>query len=123
MLDALGYPLRFELTPGQNQDLVTDYRLLHELDFSPSEVLADRAYDTNAIVELLQSRAITPNIPSKRNRWVKRPLDSETYNERHLIKCFFSKGKSYRCRDTRYEKTANMFMAFLMLLSIRLWLK
>ncbi|KAF6630913.1 transposase [Paenibacillus sp. EKM208P] len=76
MVDALGYPLRFELTPGQDHDSVTGYRLLHELDFCPGEVLADRAYDTNAILELLQSRAITPVIPSKRNRRVKRPLDS-----------------------------------------------
>ncbi|AJE53775.1 hypothetical protein RE92_23275 [Paenibacillus polymyxa] len=123
MVDALGYPLRFELTPGQDHDSVTGYRLLHELDFCPGEVLADRAYDTNAILELLQSRAITPVIPSKRNRRVKRPLDSETYKERHLIECFFNKVKNYRRLATRYEKTANMFMAFLTLLSIRLWLK
>nr|WP_155252316.1 IS5 family transposase [Paenibacillus polymyxa] len=123
MVDALGYPLRFELTPGQDHDSVTGYRLLHELDSCPGEVLADRAYDTNAILELLQSRAITPVIPSKRNRRVKRPLDSETYKERHLIECFFNKVKNYRRLATRYEKTANMFMAFLTLLSIRLWLK
>ncbi len=109
MVDALGYPLRFELTPGQDHDSVTGYRLLHELDFCPGEVLADRAYDTNAILELLQSRAITPVIPSKRNRRVKRPLDSETYKERHLIECFFNKVKNYRRLATRYEKTANMW--------------
>ncbi|WP_084463318.1 transposase [Paenibacillus forsythiae] len=65
IVDALGYPLRFELTPGQDHDSVTCYRLLHELEFGPGEVLADRAYDTNAILELLQSRAITPVIPKQ----------------------------------------------------------
>ncbi|QWU13136.1 transposase [Paenibacillus sophorae] len=65
------------MTPGQDHDPVTGYRLLHELDVCPGEVLGDRAYDTNAILGLLQSRAITPVIPSKRNRRVKRPLDSE----------------------------------------------
>ncbi|MCC3381663.1 transposase [Paenibacillus sp. UY79] len=74
-------------------------------------------------MELLQSRAITPVIPCKRNRRVKRSLDSETYKERHLIECFFNKVKNYRRLATRYEKTANMFTAFLVLLSIRLWIK
>jgi transposase len=64
MVDALGYPLRFDLTPGQEHDSVTGYRLLHELNFCPGKVLADRAYDTNVILELLQSRAITEAIPS-----------------------------------------------------------
>lgn len=95
MVDALGYLLRFfELTPGQDHDSVTGYRLLHELDLCPGQVLADRTYDTNAILELLQSRAITPVIPSKRNRRVKRTLDTETYKERHLIECFFNKVKT-----------------------------
>lgn len=83
----------FELTSGQDHDSVTGYRFLQELDYYPSEVLADRAYDTNAILELLQSRAITAVIPSKRNRQVKRLLDSETYKEHHLIECIFNKVK------------------------------
>ncbi|WP_282937636.1 transposase [Paenibacillus sp. RC67] len=115
--------LRFELTSGQDHDSVTGYRFLQELDYYPSEVLADRAYDTNAILEHLQSRAITAVIPSKRNLRVKRLLDSETYKEHHLIECIFNKVKKYRRLATRYEKTANMFIAFLTLLSIRLWLK
>ncbi|WP_229526215.1 hypothetical protein [Paenibacillus farraposensis] len=49
VVDALGYPLRFELMPGQDHDSITGYRLLRELDFCPGEVLADRAYDTNAM--------------------------------------------------------------------------
>ncbi|MCC3381171.1 transposase [Paenibacillus sp. UY79] len=39
------------------------------------------------------------------------------------LNAFFNKVKNYRRLATRYEKTANMFMAFLVLLSIRLWLK
>ncbi len=123
MVDALGYPLRFELTPGQDHDSVMGYHFLQELDVCPRQVVADRAYDTNAILELLHSRDITPVIPSKRHRRVQRPLDAEAYTERHVIECFFNKVKNYRRLATRYEKTANMFKAFLTLLSIRVWLK
>ncbi|MFC3750727.1 hypothetical protein [Paenibacillus sp. GCM10012306] len=34
MVNALGYPFRFELTPGQEHECITNYRLLYELGFS-----------------------------------------------------------------------------------------
>ncbi|WP_272948149.1 transposase [Paenibacillus sp. A3] len=89
MVDTLGDPLRFELTPGQDHDSVTGYRLLHELDFCPGEVLADRAYDTNAILD---------------------PLDSETYKERHLIECFFYEKTSEHVHGS-FDTAFNSFMA------------
>ncbi len=70
------------------------YRLRQELDVCLNVVIADRAYDTNAILELLQSRDITPVIPSRRHRRVQRSLDAEVYTERHVIECFFNKVKS-----------------------------
>ncbi|WP_373408428.1 IS5 family transposase [Brevibacillus brevis] len=121
--DALGNPLRFELTPGQAHDSVMGYEMLSTLDLQNREVLADRAYDTDAIVTLLKEQQATPVIPSKRNRRKKRAYDKDTYKERHLIECFFNKMKNYRRLATRYDKTASMFKAFLALISMRLWLK
>nr|WP_238543349.1 transposase [Brevibacillus sp. BC25] len=86
-------------------------------------MLADRAYDTDAIVTLLKEQQATPFIPSKRNRRKKLAYDKDTYKERHLIECFFNKMKNYRRLATRYDKTASMFKAFLALISMRLWLK
>lgn len=123
VVDALGNPLRFELTAGQAHDSVTGYEILSTLDLQNREVLADRAYDTDAIVALLKGKNATPVIPSKRNRRKKRAYDKDTYKERHLIECFFNKMKNYRRLATRYDKTASMFKAFLALFSIRIWLK
>ncbi|WP_279633708.1 transposase [Brevibacillus antibioticus] len=72
--DALGNPLHFELTPGQAHDSVMGYEMLSTLDLQNREVLADRAYDTDAIVTLLKEQQATPVIPSKRNRRKKREL-------------------------------------------------
>lgn len=97
--------------------------MLAQLDLSNREILADRAYDTDAIRTLLsEQNAIAVN-PSKKNRRVKPPYDCSVYKERRLVECFFNKMKNYRRLATRYDKTASMFKAFLALISIRIWLK
>jgi transposase len=85
-------------------------------------VLADRAYDTNRILRLLQEESATPVIPSKKNRRKPRKWDKEIYKERHLIECFFNKVKNYRRLATRIDKLADTFRAFLTLASIMVWL-
>ncbi|QDH23839.1 IS5 family transposase [Saccharibacillus brassicae] len=123
IVDALGNPLKFELTTRQAHDSVKGYEMLSQFDLSNREVLADRAYDTDAIRTLLREQNAIAVIPSKRNRRVKKPYDRSVYKERHLVECFFNKMKNYRRLATRYDKTASMFKAFLALISIRIWLK
>ena len=123
VVDALGNPLQFELTPGQAHDSVQGYEMLAQFDLSNREVLADRAYDTDAIRTLLREQNAIAVIPGKKNRRVKQPYDRSVYKERHLVECFFNKMKNYRRLATRYDKTASMFKAFLALISIRIWLK
>ncbi|GGO09923.1 DDE transposase [Saccharibacillus kuerlensis] len=123
VVDALGNPLKFELTPGQAHDSVKGYEMLSQFDLSNREVLADRAYDTDAIRTLLREQNAVAVIPSKKNRRVQHVYDRTVYKERHLVECFFNKMKNYRRLATRYDKTASMFKAFLALISIRIWLK
>ncbi|SEP23118.1 Transposase DDE domain-containing protein [Paenibacillus sp. OK076] len=97
--------------------------MLSKLDIENREILADRAHDADAILALAEEQNATTVNPSKRNRRKKRAYDKNTYKERHLIECFFNRVKKYRRLATRYDKTASMFKASLVLISIRMWLK
>lgn len=92
------------------------------MELTMKQVLADRAYDTNAIRALLNEQQAIPVIPSKKNRRVNQPIDRDIYRERHLVECFFNKVKNYRRLATRYDKLACTFKAFLTLASIMVWL-
>ncbi|MFK4474416.1 transposase [Paenibacillus sp. RC73] len=121
-MDALGNPLRLELTAGQRHDSVMGYEMLKSMDLTQKQVLADRAYDTNRILQLLEEQEATPVIPSKKNRRVQRKWDKAIYKERHLVECFFNKTKHYRRLATRFDKLTCTFKAFLTLASIMIWL-
>lgn len=84
--------------------------------------MADRAYDTDRILQLLKEQSAGSVIPNKKNRRKQRKWDKEMYKERHLIECFFNKVKHYRRLATRYDKLACTFKAFLTLASIMVWL-
>jgi hypothetical protein len=76
--------LRFQQTAGQRHDAVICYEMLKQMDLTQKkQVLADRAYDTNRILNLLQEQSATPVIPSKKNRRKPRKWDKEIYKERH----------------------------------------
>jgi transposase len=94
IVDALGNPAALSLTPGQASDLSQAEPLLDEVE--PEAFLADKAYDADALIETLEERNITPVIPPKANRLVKRETDFALYRERNLVERFFCKIKQFR---------------------------
>jgi len=96
--------------------------MLSQMELTKRQVLADRAYDTDRILQLLKEQSAVSVIPNKKNRRKQRKWDKEMYKERHLIECFFNKVKHYRRLATRYDKLACTFKAFLTLASIMVWL-
>lgn len=64
--------------------------------------------------------AVIPNNPS---RAIKHPLDRDLYKERHLVECCFARLKQFRRVATRYEKTAQTFLAIVTLAATILWLR
>lgn len=96
--------------------------MLQNLDLTNKQVIADRGYDTNQILDLLKEQQATSVIPPKKNRVKQRKCDWWLYKERHLVECFFNKLKKYRRLATRYEKLACTFAAFLSLASSLVWL-
>jgi transposase len=110
VVDALGNPVSFHLTPGQACDLDGADVLLPDL--KTDTVLADKGYDADArVIDVLQAQAKTAVIPSKRNRTTKRDYDKDLYKARHLIENFFALLKQYRAIATRYDKLKLNFRA------------
>ena len=93
IVDALGNSVAMSLTPGQASDLAQAEPLLDEVE--PEALLADKAYDANALIDTLEQRGITPVIPSKANRIVQRHTDFALYRERNLVERFFGKLKGF----------------------------
>jgi putative transposase len=91
-------------------------------DLAPDAVIADKGYDSDAFVERLEARDITPVIPPKANRKEIRDCDFALYCERNLVERFFNKIKHYRAIATRFDKLANTFLAGVLLVCVVLWL-
>ena len=88
-----------------------------------SAVLADKAYDADERVrQKLEEKGCMAVIPPKSNRKNPSDYDKDIYKERHLIENFFAKLKQYRAIATRYDKTAQNFLAAIYMASIVIWL-
>lgn len=88
----------------------------------PEAFLADKGYDSDALVETLEGRGITPVIPPRANRKEQRKTDFALYRERNLVERFFGNLKQYRALATRYDKLANTFLAAVALVCVLFWL-
>lgn len=121
IVDALGNPLALSLTGGQVHDITQAETLAAEIE--PGALLADKGYDADSFIKSLEVRAITPVIPPKSNRKIKRDCDFALYAERNLVERFFNSIKHFRGIATRYEKTARNFLAGLHLVCALAWLK
>lgn len=119
-MDALGNPLHVHLTAGNVHDVSEAPKLIEQAQ--GENFIADKGYDANKVIEAIKQKDMTPVIPSKFNRKVKRDIDGHIYKERHLVENFFCKIKRYRRVATRYEKTAANFLGFVLFASIRVWL-
>jgi transposase len=109
------------LTPGQAADMAQAKALIEGL---PIEVvIADKGYDSRAVVAAIESRGAEAVIPSLRNRAEQRDYDRGLYKDRNLAERFWSKVKRYRRVATRYEKTARNFLAFVQVASIMILLQ
>ena len=121
LVDALGNPIGFLLTPGQAHDLAGADALLPLV--VADIVIADKAFDADArVIEPLAAANKIAVIPPKSNRTTPRQYDKELYKARHLIENFFCKLKQFRAIATRYDKRARNFLAAIYLASIASWL-
>lgn len=120
-MDALGNPVRFLLTGGQAADVTQGPTLLTGLS-GVGAVLADKAYDAQAVLDAIAQCGAEAVIPPKISRRIQRRYDKYLYRARADIECFFQQLKQFRRLATRYEKLAQNFQAFLDLAATVIWL-
>jgi transposase len=121
MVDALGNPIGFVLSPGQAHDLEGADALLPQM--KADTLLADKAYDADErVIEPLLAAGKHPVIPPKSNRKIQRSFDKQMYQARHLMENFYCKLKQYRAIATRYDKTPRNFLAAIHLAATVIWL-
>ena len=113
-------PVRILVTDGTTSDCTQASRLIEGI--TAEHLLADKAYDTNEILDACNSQNITPVIPPKSNRKQKRDFDRDLYKYRHLIENAFLYLKRWRGIATRYAKNAASFMAAVQIRCLALWL-
>jgi transposase len=90
---------------------------------SDAYIIADKAYDADAVIAPLQARRCTIVIPARKHRLVPREIDKQLYKERHLVENFFRLIKRPRRVCTRYEKLACTFLSFVTIASILVLLR
>ena len=121
MVDALGNPIAFLLTPGQAHDLEGADAFLPQMQ--ADTLLADKAFDADQrVIQPLLNAGKTPVIPSMPGRKQPRPYDRDLFGARHLIENFFCRLKQFRAIATRYDKTARNFLAAVHLAAATIWL-
>ena len=121
-VDALGLPIRFELTAGHRADSPQAEGLLVGLE-GVGHVIADAGYDTDALRRFIaDDLGAEAQIKRNRSRAGHRPLDPALYKERHLVECFFNRIKRFRRIALRVEKTLTAFRAFVSIACAMAWL-
>lgn len=118
--DALGNPLRFKLTAGNKSDTPELIGLIQGLP--GQELLADKAYDSDAIVQEAMGKGMEVVIPPKANRKEKRAFDALKQVLHQMARPILQRMKVYRRVATRYEKLDSRFLSIVYLVGAMKWL-
>ena len=111
LTDALGNLVRFELLPGQRYDTVGVAPLIEDIEFEG--LIADKAFDSNWIIDNLNERGAKIVISQHPRRTKPLQIDEEIYKWRHLIENFFCKLKELKRIAMRSDKTDQSFAAMI----------
>lgn len=121
LVDGLGNPIKFILTEGNRHDVTQAAELLKEQ--RNTTILADKGYDSQALIDTLERQDCSAVIPSKTNAKNPRKIDNWHYKERFLVEAFFSKMKQFRRVFSRFDKTTSAFLGFLHFVGALIWMR
>ena len=113
MIDGVGRPLCFLLTPGQAADCRQVRARLEGLTFE--RLIGDRGHDTNKPRDWLKEHGAEAVIPSKRNRKMPIPHDRAACRQRHRVENLFGRIKDHGRIALRKCKTARSYAGFISL--------
>ena len=83
------------LSEGQRNDINYAIPLLEQVDIKESDLLADRGYDSNKLMDYIYAHGGEPTIPSRKGAKFDRYCDWHLYKERHLVENYFLKLKAF----------------------------
>ena len=89
---------------------------------APLAVVADKAYGSRALRQLIADDGALAVIPSKSNARQPIPHDVGLYKMRNIVERFFCTMKDMRRLATRFEKLSHNFLAMVHIFAIRLWI-
>ena len=115
--------MRSDITPGQTSDYLGFDLAMDDNPPAPAVPLADRGYDSDNVRKAMEARNVVPIIPMRKTRKLRVAVDRRLYKLRNLVERCFNKLKNARRVATRYDKTAESFLGFIDITSIRLWLR
>ena len=122
LVDANGLPITLKLTEGQAHDGRSAADMLGEIG-DGQVLLADRAYDSDALRQSLADRGAWANIKLMPNRKNIPAFSAFLYRYRNLVERFFNKLKHFRAVATRYEKHDANYLALVKLAAIKIWMR
>lgn len=102
-------PIKCIITSGATADCTQAIPLIDGLEATC--LLAERRYDTNALMEVARAKGMEPVIPFKPNRQEQREHDRVLYMARHLAENAFLHLKQWRGIATRYSTNTSSFVA------------
>jgi transposase len=86
-------------------------------------LIADKGYDSDAIIRQAKIQGMQAQIPPRKNRKALRDYDEYLYRQRHLVENAFLHIKQWRGIATRYAKDLASFLAAVQIRCLALWLK
>ena len=122
LVDALGLPIVLKLTEGQAHDGKSAADMLATVRRGDT-LLADTAYDSNALREDLAQRGARGQIKPMPGRVIELSFNRRIYKKRNAVERFFNKLKHFRAVATRYDKRDDNFLASVQLASLRIWMR
>jgi len=122
LVDANGNPIALKLTEGQAADGKSASDMLNDMGAGQT-LLADRAYDSDALRKTLADQGARANVRPMPGRVNIPAFSPFLYRYRNLVERFFCKLKHFRAIATRFEKHDANYLALVKLAAARIWMR
>jgi len=122
LVDANGNPIALKLTEGQAADGKSASDMLNDMGAGQT-LLADRAYDSDALRKTLADQGAWANVRPMPGRVNIPAFSPFLYRYRNLVERFFCKLKHFRAIATRFEKHDANYLALVKLAAARIWMR
>ena len=122
VVDANGNPVALKLSEGQAHDGRSAADMLNTVG-EGQVLLADRAYDSDALRAAMAARGAWANIKPMPRRVNVPAFSPWLYRYRNLVERFFNRLKHSRAIATRFEKHDANYLALVKIAAARIWMR